>query len=66
MTVQWKTQVDSDFDELQQAQLSSPSPSEDGPSTARDALEGFLTKEGYLWALGTVRVRSRDREENVT
>lgn len=53
VTVQWKAQVDSDFGELEELQLSSPA--EDGCSTARDALGGFLTKEGYLWALGTVR-----------
>eukprot|EP00903_Cladosiphon_okamuranus_P007725 g7485.t1 len=52
VTVQWKAQVDSDFGELEELQL--PSPSEGGSSTARDALGGSLTKEGYLWALGTV------------
>lgn len=54
VTAQWKAQVDSDFSELEELQL--PSPSEGGCSTARDVLAGFLTKEGYLWALGTVRV----------
>lgn len=57
VTVQWKAQVDGDFGELEELQL--PSPSEDGCSTARDALGGFLTKEGYLWALGTVRDSKR-------
>lgn len=58
VTVQWKAQVDGDFGELEELQLSSPW--EDGCSTVRDALGGALTKEGYLWALGTVRAASLD------
>eukprot|EP00752_Nemacystus_decipiens_P012039 g10674.t1 len=52
VTMQWKAQVESDFGELEELPLLSPS--EDGCSTTRDALGGFLTKDGYLWALGTV------------
>ncbi|CAM9227113.1 unnamed protein product [Ectocarpus sp. 13 AM-2016] len=54
VTVQWKVQVDTDFQELEALPLPSPRSEEGGSSTARDALEGFLTKEEYLWALGTV------------
>lgn len=50
ITVQWKNQVDSDLADLAAVELPSRR-----PRTARDALEGFLTKEAYLWALGTVR-----------
>lgn len=59
MTVQWKAQVDTDFRELETLRLPSPLSDEGGSSTARDALEGFLTKEEYLWALGTVRAANR-------
>lgn len=59
VTVQWKAQVDTDFRELEALRLPSPLSEEGGSSTARDALEGFLTKEEYLWALGTVRAANR-------
>lgn len=64
VTVQWKAQVDSDFAELEELRL--PSPSNDGGdcSTARDALGGVLTKEGYLWALGTVRAVPAGEEKS--
>lgn len=55
VTVQWKTQVEADYRELGDVQLPSPPPGSAG-GTVSDALEGFLTKEGYLWALGTVRI----------
>lgn len=54
VTMQWKSQVESDFRELEELEL--PARGETTSSTARDALQGFLTKEGYLWALGTVCV----------
>lgn len=49
LTTVWKSQVANDLRELQELEL----PSE-GSSTAQSALEGFLTKEGYQWALATV------------
>ena len=51
VTVQWKSQVTTDFRELEHMVL----PSE-GSSTARDILGDCFTKEKYMWALGTVRV----------
>lgn len=51
MTVQWKTQVASDFRELEEMRLQQPS---EAVLTVKDALVGSLTKEHYLWALGTV------------
>ncbi|CAM9830555.1 unnamed protein product, partial [Hapterophycus canaliculatus] len=54
LTLQWRAQADADFRELGEVQLSSPATDAEGSSTVSDALEGFLTKEGYLWALGTV------------
>ncbi|CAM9302151.1 unnamed protein product [Ascophyllum nodosum] len=49
VTVQWKSQVTTDFRELEHMVL----PSE-GSSTARDILGDCFTKEKYMWALGTV------------
>lgn len=51
VTERWKFQVDSDFDELMDLELEL----QDGVKMVRDALEGYLTKESYLWALSTVR-----------
>ncbi|CAM9615510.1 unnamed protein product [Pylaiella littoralis] len=51
VTVQWKTQVASDFRELEEMRLQQPS---EAVLTVKDALVGSLTKEHYLWALGTV------------
>lgn len=49
VTEKWKSQAQSDFDELMELEL------QEGVTTARSALEGYLTKEAYLWALSTVR-----------
>lgn len=54
VTVQWKSQVNNDFSELQEKELCE-SAGTGNTSTVRDALEGYLTKERYLWALATVR-----------
>lgn len=51
VTERWKFQVDTDFDELMDLELEL----QDGVKMVRDALEGYLTKESYLWALSTVR-----------